>query len=46
MDLKPRGGGSHFGKMWTSYYTIWSLWPKGGSSDPQTPPGYGPVLYV
>ena len=51
MDLKPKGGG---GRNWKKcgplYYTLWSLWPKEGSSDPPPPPpdthphGYGPVF--
>ena len=51
--------GSYSGEKWTLslrgggggplYYTLWSLWPKGGggSSDPpDPPPGYGPGKYV
>ena len=37
MDLKPKGG-LIFEECGPLYYTLWSLWPKGGPSDPQTPP--------
>ena len=31
---KGGGGGLIGGKSGPLYYTLWSLWPKGGSSDP------------
>ena len=41
VDLKPKGGGG--GLIWEKggllYYTLWSLWHKGGlRPPPQTPP--------
>ena len=50
VDLKPKGG-----LIWEKggplYYTLWSLWPKGGSLGPpdQTPPprrGYRGFFWV
>ena len=37
MGLKPKGG-LILKKFGALYYTLWSLWPKGGG----VPPGYGP----
>ena len=37
LDLKPKGGLIR-GKSGPLYTTLWSLWPKGGPSDPQTSP--------
>ena len=46
MDLKPKGGGLIWEIFGPLYYTLWSLWPKGGgSSDPPDTPGYGPELH-
>ena len=46
VDLKPKGG-LIWGKSGPLYYTLWSLWPKGGGvfgPPPIPPPGYGPAI--